>query len=525
MLTLPSMLARTVRLHGHRTAIRDNERNFTWSEFEERVARAAGALRGLGVRRGERFGIMSRNSFRFAELNYAGYRMGAVPVPINHRLAPPEIRNILEDSGCEIIAVEDAFRPQIETDELAHWRERMFWLSAPPAKSAEPHYEGLVDEAESLPAVEVDEDDDAILMYTGGTTGRGKGVRLTHRNIVSNAMQLSKVMNVTTDDVYLHVSPMFHSTDLKSTVITMLGGGHTYLPEFSPQGVLEAIERHRVTVASLVPTMVIRTLQEESFDSYDLSSLRLVSYGTSPMAMEWIRRTMGRFKGVGLHQCYGLTETSPILAVLDEDDHKQALETGDHTRLSAAGRPLEGVEVRIVGDAGQEVRQGEAGEILVRAPNVAKGYHNRPEENAAAFRDGWLHTGDVGRIDEDGYLFVLDRKKEMVITGGENVYTSEVEAAIHQHPGVHEAAVVGVPDDEFGEALFAVIVPATGKTLTEEEVITHCRGRIGGYKIPRKMAFVDELPKSTMGKVLKSDLRRLYGGQAAKPENVERTSA
>ncbi len=514
MLTLSSVLDRTLRLYGHRTAIRDHERYFTWSEFGDRVARAAGVLAGLGVKPGERFGIISRNSFRHSELNYAGYWMGAVPVPVNHRLAPPEIRFILDDAECRVLAIEDAFADLMRTDELAPWSKRAFWI-APGAVDADgPGYEALLADADAAPLRDCHEDDDAILLYTGGTTGRGKGVRLTHRNIVSNALQLSGVMKITGRDVYLHSSPMFHSTDLKSTVCTMMGAGHSYLAEFSPRNVLEAIERHGITIASLVPTMIIRTLQYEKFDDYDLSSLRLASYGTSPIAVEWIRRIMERFEGVDLHQCYGLTETSPILSILDENDHRSAVESGDYTRLGSAGRPLPGVDLRIVDDDGVEVPTGDAGEILIRAPNVAKGYHNCPEENEATFRDGWLHSGDVGRVDDEGYLFVLDRKKEMVITGGENVYTSEVEAALYQHPHVHEAAVVGVPDAQFGEALFAVIVPSPGKVLTEDEIISHCRGRIGGYKIPRQMAFVDELPKSTMGKVLKAELRRTYGGAA-----------
>ena len=512
MLTLPSVLDRTVSLYGRRTAIFDRERNFTWAEFADRIARAAGVLAALGVRPGRRFGIISRNSFRHAEVNHAGYWLGAVPVPINHRLAPIEIRFILDDAQCEIVAVENTFADLMQADELAPWRARMFWLAPGEVDAGGPSYEALLADAAPAPRRDCDENDDAILLYTGGTTGRGKGVRLSHRNVVANALQLSKAMDVTADDIYLHVSPMFHSTDLKSTVLTMQGGGHTFLSEFSPRGVLDAIQRHRVTIASLVPTMIIRTLQDETFDSYDISSLRLVSYGTSPMAVEWIRRAMERLKDVGLHQCYGLTETSPILSILDEEDHRRALETGDHSRLSSSGRPLPCVELRIVDDAGRDMPAGEAGEILVRAPNVAKGYLNRPEENAATFRDGWLHTGDIGRLEEGGYLFMMDRKKEMVITGGENVYTSEVEAALYQHEGVHEAAVVGVPDEKFGEALFAVIVPAPGRSLTADEIISHCRGRIGGYKIPRQMDFVDELPKSTMGKVLKNELRRLYSG-------------
>jgi long-chain acyl-CoA synthetase len=515
MLTLPSVFDRTVRQYGRNTAILDREGNLTWSEFGDRVARAAGALLALGIRPGERFAILCRNSFRHAELNYAGYWMGAVPVPVNHRLAPPEIRYILDDAACDVIAVEDAFAELMQTEELAPWCERMFWIAPGGGGPGGPDYETMIAGAAPAPLRDCDENDDAILLYTGGTTGRGKGVRLTHRNIVCNALQLARSMNIQEDDSYLHSSPMFHSTDLKSTACTMHGAAHSYLSEFSPDNVLEAIERHRITIASLVPTMIIRILQHEKFDDYDLSSLRLLTYGTSPIALEWIRRAMERFRGIDLQQCYGLTETSPILSILDETDHRSALESGDYTRLASAGRPLSGVDLRIVDDDGNEVATGEAGEITVRSPTVARGYLNRPEETEASFRDGWLYTGDIGRVDDEGYLFMLDRKKEMVITGGENVYTSEVEAVLHQHPSVHEAAVVGVPDPQYGEALFAVIVPAPGAAPTDEEIISHCRGRIGGYKIPRRMAFVEELPKSTMGKVLKTELRHTYGHESA----------
>ena len=213
-----------------------------------------------------------------------------------------------------------------------------------------------------------------------------------------------------------------------------------------------------------------------------------------------------------MHQIYGLTETVPVLCLLDEADHLRALKDRPDL-LAAGGRPIPGVDIRILSDDGIELPIGESGEIVVRGPQVAKGYHNRPKENAEVFRNGWFHTGDVGRLDAEGYLFVLDRKKDMVVTGGENVYTSEVEAVLFKHPAVHDAAVIGVPDERFGEALFAVIVLAAGQTLSAEEIISHCRSEIGGYKIPRKMAFVDALPRSAMGKVLKQDLRRTYAAK------------
>jgi long-chain acyl-CoA synthetase len=256
-------------------------------------------------------------------------------------------------------------------------------------------------------------------------------------------------------------------------------------------------------------------LQEPDFDTFDLKSLRQFMYGSSPMAVEWIRRALERFKGVDVIQGYGLTETSPILTILGMEVHVDALKRNDFTRLRAAGQPIVGVDMRILDEHGQEVPTGEVGEVAVRGANVTRGYLDRPEDNAAAFHDGWFHTGDVGRMDEEGYLFLLDRKKDMIITGGENVYSSEVEAVIYQHPKVHECAVVGVPDDRYGEALLAAVVPAPGNTLTADELIEHCRGKIGGYKIPRRIAILDALPKSAMGKILKTELRRTYSGDEA----------
>jgi long-chain acyl-CoA synthetase len=515
MLTLPSILTRTHLLYGQRTAIRDAEGDLTWTQYVERIAQAAGTLAAGGLRRGDRYAILSRNSVRHAELLCAGYWLGAVPVPINFRLAPGEIAAAIEDAECQLLVIENVFAGLLSHEPLAPWRGRAVCIGDAPEAADVPSYEALKSGAAAIEPNDPSEDDDAIILYTGATTGRGKGVRLTHRNIVANALQLGRIMNVGPDDLYLHVSPMFHSTDLKATVLTLHGGAHAYLPEFSPRAVLSAIARHRVTIASLVPTMLIRLLQDPELGRHDLSSLRLISYGTSPMAVEWIRRVMQAFPGVGLHQVYGLTETAPVLTILDEADHRRGLD-GEARLLRAAGRPLPGVDIRIVDARGRDRPHGEAGEIVVRGPQVAKGYHNRPHENAAAFRHGWFHTGDIGRIDSDGYLFVLDRLKDVVITGGENVFTSEVEAAIYEHPGVQEVAVVGVPDEQFGEALLAVIVPAPGHSLGAAEIIAHCRGRIGGFKIPRRMIFTDALPKNTMGKVLKQKIRLAYRDECAK---------
>jgi long-chain acyl-CoA synthetase len=505
MLTLPSMLARSAVMYGANMALRDPEGTLTWRDYVARSAKAAGMLRDLGLRTGERFALLSRNSARYAELLHAAYWLGAVPVPLNFRLAPAELAAVLDDAGCKVVAVEDGFAPLFSQAPLEAWRSRAFTLGAASSVGL-PCYDALRDAARALEAHDPDEDDDAILLYTGGTTGRGKGVRLSHRNVMANALQLARTMSVKEDDLYLHVSPMFHSTDLKATSVSMHGGGHVYIPEFTPRAVLAAIEHYKITIGSLVPTMIIRTLQDPGFKDFDIATLRLISYGTSPMPSEWIRRTMDAFPGVDMQQVYGLTETSPVLAILDENDHRRAL-AGREDLLHAGGRPLPGLDVRILDNEGRDVPPGTSGEIVVRGPQVTKGYHNRPAETAAVFRNGWFHTGDVGRVDSEGYVFVQDRKKDMVVTGGENVYTSEVEAALCRHAGVLEAAVVGVPDERFGEALCALIVPVAGARLSAEDLIAHCRQHIGGYKIPRRIVFSEALPKSAMGKVLKEKVR------------------
>lgn len=515
MLTMRSALERAQRLYGANRAIIDAEVQFTWAEHMDRVRRLASVLEQNGVGKGDRFAIISRNSWRHCELLHAAYWNGSVPVPVNYRLAPPEIRYILEDAATTQLFIEDVFLDFIGTDDLAPWGDRAICITGDGAGTHLPSCEDLIAVAEPSEGNESMEAEDAILLYTGGTTGRSKGVRLTHKNVFSNGQQNTGPMKMRSEDVYLHVAPMFHSADLLGTGYTLAGAAHAYLPSFTPAGLLQALQDYRATSAMMPPTMIILTLQEQTFSNYDLSALDRVYYGSSPMAVEWIRRTMDAFPNANIQQGYGLTETSPILTTLDEDVHVRAIESGDYEILKAAGRPLVGIDMRIVDEKQNEVPCGEGGEVVVRGPNVTVGYLNRPEENESAFRGGWFHTGDIGRMDENGFMYLLDRKKDVIITGGENVYSSEVEAILYQHKNVHECAVVGIPDEKYGEAIFAVIVSRPGTTLDQSELIEHCRGHIGGFKIPRRMAFVEELPKSAMGKILKTRIREIYGEQPA----------
>ncbi|MDB5799060.1 MAG: o-succinylbenzoate--CoA ligase [Paucimonas sp.] len=517
VLTLSSMLRATGQVFAARPAILDAggdaSANLNWAQYLARIRKTAGMLRAAGLQPGQRCATLCRNAVLHGQLLNGAYWAGVVPVVLNFRLSPAEIAGLLDDCDCEQLFIDNAFVHLLDQPAFARWRERAILMPIDGEAGSYPRIDDLIEAAPELAQHEAHEDDDAIILYTGGTTGRGKGVRLSHRNVMMNALQLSRVMNPDEHDIYLHVSPMFHSTDLKATVVSMFGGGHVYHKEFSVDAVLRAVAQQRVSILSLVPTMIVRVLQEGQLSRYDLSSLRLISYGTSPIGEGTLRAAMAAFPGVGFHQCYGLTECSPLLALLDAPAHRRALQDKPEL-LRATGRPLPGVDMRFLDEDGREVARGEIGEIVVRGPQVSKGYWNRPEDNAQAFRDGWFYTGDVGRLDEEGYLYVLDRKKEMVITGGENVYTREVENVLHQHPGVAEVAVVGVPDEKFGEALLAAIVLRPGQPQpADAELISFCRSQLGGYKIPRRYIFVAQLPRTTMGKVQKTAIADLYANR------------
>ena len=514
MITLREVLERAERCFPTNTAVVPlaGGQGVAWAGFVGRVRRAAGALRSLGVEAGDRFAIICRNDPRQAELIHAGYWMGAVPVPINYRLAPVEIADILDGISPRLLAVEDHWASLAGELVSAGRRERLLWIGSDNNPVGEPDYETLRDASPEDEGRASGLDDDALLLFTGGTTGRSKGVRLTHRNIAANGLQLLAPFRAAEDDLMLHVAPMFHSADLLGTPLSLLGGAHSYLPDFTSEAFLGAVQKTRATFTLLTPTLLIRIIRSGRIGDFDISSLRRIAYGSAPMDPAWIRRTVEAFPGVELVHCYGLTETSPILTTLGWNQHLAGLEGGD--RLRSVGRPVIGVELRIADDEGNHLPAGAAGEIVARGPNVSGGYFDRPEETAAVFRDGWFHTGDVGRLDEEGYLYLLDRKKDVIITGGENVWSAEVETALYAHPDVVEAAVIGVPDEFWGEAVLAVIVAAPGSSLVSEDgpeaLIAHCRRLIGGYKVPRQFRFIEAMPKSAMGKILKSELRRRY---------------
>jgi acyl-CoA synthetase (AMP-forming)/AMP-acid ligase II len=487
------------------TIFRDRVR--TWDESGTRVARLAGALRALGLRPGDRVAMLALNSDRYHEYLLAVPWAGGVLNPVNTRWSLPEIAFSLNDSGTRILLVDDTF-----TEFIPRLREQCEGLTEIICCGEYSCgqdglcYEDLIATHTPVEASVQHDDDLAGIFYTGGTTGRPKGVMLTHRNMLTSAFGFAAAGDtVTPGGVFLHAAPLFHLAGIGGWLVrNLLGGTHVMVPGFEPGTVIEAVERHRVTDTMLVPTMIGMLLDAPEAAEADFSSLRHLIYGAAPIAEALLDRVEKLLPGTDLVQAYGMTELAPVVSVLNGADHL------DGRLRRSAGRPAAHATVCIVDERGVTLPRGHIGEVVVRGENVMLGYWQRPEETTAALRYGWMYTGDAGYLDEQGYLFIVDRIKDMIVSGGENVYSAEVENALAQHPAVAMCAVIGVPDPGWGERVHAVVVPAPGYAPTADELRTHCRSSIAGYKVPRTVEFVDRLPLSAAGKILKKDLRERY---------------
>jgi acyl-CoA synthetase (AMP-forming)/AMP-acid ligase II len=424
--------------------------------------------------------------------------------PVNIRWAAPEIRYSLRQSGTRVLLVDDLFVPIVPA--LAEAVDTVVHCGDGPAPDRMLSYETLIDESEPVDDLRRGGAALAGIFYTGGTTGHPKGVMLSHANMLISALGGQAGGGaVTPGGRLLHVAPMFHLADLAFWhAQNIVGGAHVIVPMFEPTAVLSAIETHRVTSVLLVPAMIQLVIDHPALGDYDLSSLRTVIYGASPIAGAVLKRAMDAFPNAGFLQAYGMTEVAPIATMLTPDDHREG------SRLRSAGRAAPHAEVSIVDPSGAEVAPGTVGEVVVRGGNVMLGYWNSPAETAAALRDGWMRTGDGAYMDEDGYVYVVDRIKDMIVSGGENVYSAEVENAVAQHPSVAACAIIGVPDEEWGERVHAVVVLLPGRTATAEEIREYAKTLIAGYKAPKTTEFVDALPLSAAGKVLKRELRKPY---------------
>ncbi len=498
----------TIRPNGLATAFGERERS--WREVGDRVARLASGLLALGLERGDRVAILALNSDRYLEYMYACPWAGLVMVPLNTRLAGPEVDYILEDSGTKALFVDQTLAPLLEGLKDRLNNIKLIAIDDGQQTAGAIAYEDLIARSQPIEDVLVGGNEMAGLFYTGGTTGKSKGVMLSHDNLVANAMIAIAGMRFEPDTFYLHSAPMFHLADGASTFgVTMAGGSHAFVPRFEPVAVLSTIQQRRITNGQFVPTMINMLINHPRIKEFDISSMKFVIYGASPMPEGVLLKALEVMPDCALMHGYGMTEASPIVTLLPT---RYTTLTGPYAgRIKSCGQPAHTVEVKIVDENRTEVPFGTCGELAIRGPNIMLGYWNKPKETAAVLVDGWYYSGDAGYMDEEGFVFIVDRLKDMIISGGENIYSAEVEDAISKMPQVAEVAVIGVPDDKWGERVHAVVVPRAGHSVTAEEVIAHCHKFIAGYKCPRSVEIRKEtLPLSGAGKILKTVLREPY---------------
>ena len=508
---LTQSLHRSVQQHPDRVAVRWGDKTRTFGEFADRVARFAGALQKLGVQSGDRVAMLSLNSERYLEYQMAVPWAGAVLNPCNIRWSPAEILYSLEDSGSTVLLVDETFKGMVAQfrRESTTLREFIYCGDGDTPEGMH-NYETLVAQTAPVPDALRRGNDLAGIFYTGGTTGFPKGVMLSHNNLCSAGLAVRAEGIARPGGTYLHAAPMFHLADMGLAFPHWVEGNtHSIIPAFDQAKVLDTIEQHRVTNLCLVPTMIQMMLDHPSMSPQrDLSSLRTVFYGASALPDALLLRAQQAIPQAEVFQGFGMTELSPVGTILPST---YLTEENRHLgKLGSSGRATFCTEAKIVDGEGNEVPRGTVGEIIVRGPNVMMGYWNKPELTAAALRNGWMHTGDGGRMDEDGFITVVDRLKDMIKAGGENVFSAEVENALAKHPAVMMSAVIAIPDPQWGEAVHAVVVLRPGQEATQEDIVAHCKAMIAGYKSPRSVAFVDALPMTGAGKILKTSLREPF---------------
>ena len=504
---LTQSLQRSIQQTPERVVTRFGARRRTFREFGERVARLAGALQSMGMAPGDRVGMLALNSDRYLEYMMAVWWGGGVLNPVNIRWSVPEIVYSLDDCDTRILIVDDAFLRMVDGIRATAKTPPIFIHAGDgPAPEGMLGYEQLVADSAPVPDAGRGGNDLATVMYTGGTTGFPKGVMQSHLNLWSACVQRMGELPPLRDSTVLHAAPLFHIGGMARALGQFIAGeSHAVIPMFEPKAVLEAIERERVGDVLLVPTMVQAVITHPDFGRYDLSSLKRLVYGASPITSTVLEHMMDKLAGVEFSHSYGLTEACPIVSSNPHANHGPEARASGLSR--SVGRGCVGVMVKVVDPEGNEVPRGTVGEIIVRGPNTMQGYWNKPEETARALRGGWLWTGDGAYMDRNGYLFIVDRMKDMIVTGGENVFSAEVENAIAPHPAVAMCAVIGIPHAPWGEAVHAVVVAKPGAAVTEDEVRAHCHDFIAGYKCPKSVELRAELPLSGAGKVLKKDLR------------------
>ncbi|OAT84990.1 long-chain-fatty-acid--CoA ligase [Desulfotomaculum copahuensis] len=505
-MNIGGILAGNARRHPDKECLIYGKLRYTYREFNGYVNRMANAMAGLGVCKGKKVALMMQNSDRYVLVFMAAMKLGAVAVPINFRLAAPEVEYILNHSDSVILFFDPKYGELIASLEgkIPGVRYLVRAGAGEQPQNAMEWDELMAGAAGEEPGVDVNECDDCEILYTSGTTGRPKGALFDHHRVIHVGIAIVVHMAVNPGDRLLHLAPLFHSAQLNLFLVSgmFVGATHVVMRAFEPRAVLETIQDEKITLFFGVPAMYNFMLQVPDFDKYDLSSITRCGYGAAPMPVDLVRRALDRFPTDRFYNLCGLTEGGPGGVLLEPEDQLR--------KPGFGGKAIINTEARVIDKSGCEVAPGQVGEFIIRSEMVMKGYYKDPGATAETLRDGWLYTGDLAIIDEEGYITLVDRKKDMIITGGENVYSTEVEHVLHRHPGVLEAAVIGLPHPVWGETVTAVICPRPGAGLTTEEIRAFCAQHLADYKIPRIYKFTGPLPRNASGKVLKRILRDIY---------------
>ncbi|MCK4863111.1 MAG: long-chain-fatty-acid--CoA ligase [Dehalococcoidales bacterium] len=500
-----------------KAAIVFEDKRYTFSQLNERVNRLANGLQKLGVKKGDRVSFIQVNCNQCVETYFAVAKTGAIYLPLNFRAKEKEFSYMLNTAEATTLIIGDRYVPMIKSiqPELKYLKHL---ISIEQKHDDMLYFEDIIN---SSPAdevfTEIDDDETTILMYTAGTTGFPKGVMLSHNSFSSYMLDNVSPADPESDESNILTVPLYHVAGIQAMMAAIYGGRTLVMErQFEPEEWMTLVENEKVNRAMMVPTMLKQLLDHPDFKKHDLSSLRVITYGAAPMPLPVIRKALEEFPGVNFINAFGQTETASTITALGPEDH---VLTGTEEekekklqRLASIGKPMADVEMKVIDDDGKTLPQGEVGEILARGPRVMSGYWKDEEKTAKTIdKDGWVHTGDVGYVDEDGYYFLSGRSSDMIIRAGENISPEEIENVIREHPKVEDVAVIGVPDETWGEEPRAVVIPKKGQKPTDEEIMEYCRKGLASFKRPKTVVFVDDLPRNPMGKLIKKDIREKYG--------------
>lgn len=504
------LLGRSARKFPNKTAVVFENVRLTYKEVDERANAIANSLIRMGIQRGDRVTLLADNTHEWIEMYFAPAKAGATFAPVNASAPPNEMEYVLGYIAPKVIVLQPRFVDMIQLMKNRLPSVKSYIVMGGVDVSGMENYERLIEEdSKEDPDIQVDPLDTALIIFTGGTTGMPRGAMHTHRGCVYNVHSMAIDLRQNYNDVEMHVTPIYHTAMAAQIMCsTFLGNKHVIARKFETENVLNLISKEGVTCGFVVPTIINMIMQVPDLQKYDLSSLRCLYYGGAPMPIKLLEQALDALS-CGFIQFYGQTEGF-LYATLPPEDHVLKGPEEKVRRSRAAGRALVNYELRIVDEQGRDVQHGEVGEITIKGPSMSTGYWDRPDETAEMIRNGWLHTGDLARMDEDGYIYVVERKKDMIISGGKNIYCPEVEDILYKHPAILEATVFGVPDDYWGEAVKAAVVLKPGKELKEEELIEFVAEHISSYKKPKSVDFLRELPKSPAGKIIKRVLRDEY---------------